>query len=207
MSHSGPDRIPKTFFARDPERVARELLGCQLASEWNGMMVMSRIVETEAYRGQEDPASHAYRGPTKRTAVMFAAPGHAYVYRSYGVHWCCNVVAHTEGVAGAVLIRSGELLSGEEYVRMRLDRNADRPRSRLLSGPGLFARGHGITQDANGLPFFQGDSPLRLYQGCLSSEEHIISTPRIGISAAQELKLRFCIAGHPSVSGLSRLRR
>ncbi len=207
MLSSDPDVLPQAFFARDPAAVAADLVGCTCISLCGGKTVISRVVETEAYRGHDDPASHAYRGPTDRTAVMFGAPGHAYVYRSYGVHWCCNVVAHGDDGAGAVLFRSAEVVGGEEHVRARLGCRPERPQSGLLRGPGLFARGLGITVEDNGLPYFADGSHLQLRKGEVGERERIICTPRIGISVAAEAPLRFCIAAHPAVSGPSRLRR
>ncbi len=207
MLSSAPEVLSRAFFAQDPERVAEELIGCELVSVCGGTPVVSRIVETEAYRGRDDPASHAFRGPTERTAVMFADPGHAYVYRSYGVHWCCNAVAHASDAVGAVLFRSAVVVEGEDHVRSRLTTNPSRAHSSLLRGPGLLAQGLGITRKENGCPLFQEGGHLHIRKGKLRDTERIIRTPRIGISVARDELLRFCIAAHPAVSGPSRLQR
>ena len=151
---------------------AQSLLGCVIHHH----ECSARIVETEAYRATDDPASHAYRGITERNRVMFGPVGIAYVYFSYGAHWMLNVVAHAEGEAGAVLIRAAEPLTGLELMAER--RGADRPES-LLSGPGKLCRALAITKDHNGMDMLVGGD-LRLDPG--SAPRQIIACPRIGIA-------------------------
>lgn len=148
----------------------------------------ARIVEVEAYLGERDPASHAYRGPTPRTAVMFAKPGVAYVYFSYGSHHCMNVVAHAPGVAGAVLLRGAEPLAGL----------ADDPRA--VAGPGRLGRAFGLTTAQSGWDLVR--SPLHLREGAPVAPRDVVRTPRIGIaeSATSSRAWRFSVRGSPGVT-------
>jgi len=176
--------------------VARDLLGRTLFYRTPEGLLAGRIVETEAYRGKADPASHAFRGSTARNAVMFGAAGHAYVYFSYGVHYCLNVTADAPGVAGAVLLRALEPLAGMEIMRRRGDHG---PEVRLLSGPGKIGRGFGLDLKDNGRDFTRG--PLGLAAGIPVPNREIAVTRRIGISRAVELPYRFSVIGSRSVSG------
>jgi DNA-3-methyladenine glycosylase len=135
-------RLVRPFFARDPVTLARDLLGRVLFYRTTEGLLAGRIVETEAYTGGDDPASHAFRGRTTRNAVMFGPAGHAYVYFTYGMHYCLNVTAEASGTAGAVLLRALEPLAGDEIMRARGDRG---PARRLLSGPGKIGRAFGLT--------------------------------------------------------------
>jgi DNA-3-methyladenine glycosylase len=155
----------------DPVAAARALLGCIHHEDCS-----ARIVETEAYRASDDPASHAFRGQTPRNAVMFGPVGVAYVYFNYGVHWMFNVVAHVEGEAGAVLIRAAEPLTGLELMAAR--RRVDKPEA-LLSGPGKLCQGLGVTKEHYGVDLLAGGS-LRLEDGVAPRE--IVAGPRIGIA-------------------------
>jgi len=175
--------------------VARELLGCMLhADDGTERHVAARIVEVEAYLGVRDAASHAARGPTPRAAIMFGQPGHLYVYLSYGVHHCANVVTEREGMAGAVLLRAAAVVAGEETVLRRRGAVAS---SRLLRGPGNLCRGLGIGGADNGADLC-GEERFWIEPGDRSL--HVLSGPRVGIKQAPELPLRFAIAGHPAVS-------
>ena len=184
--------LTSEFFARDTIEVARDLIGTvMVVGSCEG-----RIVETEAYRGQADPASHAFRGRTARTAVMFGAAGHAYVYFTYGMHHCLNVTAHVPGTAGAVLLRALEPLAGMEIMRTRGDRG---PESRLLSGPGKIGRAFDLTLNDNGRDFTRG--PLGLAAGSPVPDREVVASRRIGISRAVDLPYRFSVLGSRSVSG------
>jgi DNA-3-methyladenine glycosylase len=192
-------RLTRAFFSRDPVTVARDLLGRILFYRTPKGLLAGRIVETEAYTGQADPASHAFRGRTARNAVMFGAAGHAYVYFSYGVHYCLNVTADAPGVAGAVLLRALEPLAGVETMRRHGDHG---PEVRLLSGPGKIGRGFGLDLKDNGRDFTRG--PLGLSAGAPVSDHEVAVSRRIGISRAADLPYRFSVIGSRSVSGRAR---
>jgi DNA-3-methyladenine glycosylase len=189
-------RLKRAFFSRDPVIVARDLLGRILFYRTPDGLLAGRIVETEAYTGEADPASHAFRGRTARNAVMFGTAGHAYVYFSYGVHHCLNVTADVPGVAGAVLLRALEPLAGMQVMRRRGDHG---PEVRLLSGPGKIGRGFGLTLKDNGRDFTRG--PLGLAAGTPVADGQVAITRRIGISRAVDLPYRFTARGSRSVSG------
>jgi DNA-3-methyladenine glycosylase len=194
-----PETPAEDFFLRPTETVARELLGCYLRSTLHGSVVAGVIVETEAYLGPEDPASHAAtrKGRTKRNASMFGPPGHAYVYRSYGMHWCLNVVAGEVGVPSAVLVRALDPTSGAEVMAAR--RSGRRP---LCSGPGRLAEALGISGEMDGHSLSQ--EPLRLLLGWRVPESEVGISGRIGIRQAADQPLRFFLRGHPEVSGRPR---
>jgi DNA-3-methyladenine glycosylase len=157
------------------------------------------IVEVEAYLGAADPASHAHRGPTPRAAIMFGPPGHLYVYLSYGIHFCANVVCEPEGQAGAVLLRGAVLEAGEEVVRGRRGRGGRRPAfASLLSGPGNLGAGLGLILADNGLDLCDPGSRLRLLGR--ETQVPLAVAPRVGITRAADRPLRFAWAGHPAVS-------
>jgi DNA-3-methyladenine glycosylase len=179
--------------------VARDLLGRILFYRTPDGLLAGRIVETEAYTGETDPASHAFRGRTARNAVMFGAAGHAYVYFSYGVHYCLNVTADAPGVAGAVLLRAIEPLAGMEIMRRHSDHG---PETRLLSGPGKIGRGFGLDLKDNGRDFTRG--PLGLAAGTAVADGEVAVSRRIGISRAAEMPYRFSVIGSRSVSGPAR---
>jgi len=181
-------RLPRQFFVRDPVVLARDLLGPE------GLLA-GRIVETEAYTGEADPASHAFRGRTTRNAVMFGPAGHAYVYFTYGMHHCLNVTAEAPGTAGAVLLRALEPLAGVEVMRARGDHG---PENRLLSGPGKIGRAFGLSLDDNGRDFTRG--PLGLAAGAPVANREVAISRRIGISRAVELPYRFAVVSSRSVS-------
>ena len=189
-------RLKRAFFARDPLPVARDLLGRILFYHTPQGLLAGRIVETEAYRGEADAASHAFRGRTARNAVMFGTAGRAYVYFTYGMHYCLNVTADAPGVAGAVLLRALEPLSGMEIMRRHGDRG---PEVRLLSGPGKIGRGFGLDLKDNGRDFTRG--PLGLAVGTPLPDREVAVSRRIGISRAVDLPYRFSVIGSRSVSG------
>jgi len=188
-------RLPRQFFVRDPVVLARDLLGRVLFYKTPDGLLAGRIVETEAYTGEADPASHAFRGRTARNAVMFGPAGHAYVYFSYGMHYCLNVTAEAQGTAGAVLLRALEPLAGVEVMRARGDHG---PESRLLSGPGKVGRAFGLSLDDNGRDFTRG--PLGLAAGAPVPDREVAISRRIGISRAVELPYRFAVVSSRSVS-------
>jgi DNA-3-methyladenine glycosylase len=188
-------RLPRRFFARDPVVLARDLLGRVLFYRTAEGLLAGRIVETEAYTGESDAASHAFRGRTARNAVMFGPAGHAYVYFTYGMHYCLNVTADVPGTAGAVLLRALEPLAGLEIMRARGDRG---PEHRLLSGPGKIGRAFGLTLEDNGRDFTRGR--LGLAGGSPVPDREVARSRRIGISRAVELRYRFTVVGSRSLS-------
>jgi len=190
---TGSRILPREFYDRDTVTVARELLGKILVHE----RMAGRIVETEAYLGGDDLASHSARGITKRTRVIFGPPGHAYVYFIYGMHECLNFVVGPEGTGGAVLIRAAEPLVGIAGMQRR--RPKAHSAAKLASGPGNLTLAFGITRAQNGVDVTRGTLVVRE----LSKEPRfeIGVTPRIGIRQCAELPLRFVIAGNAAVSG------
>lgn len=186
--------FPADRLARVVPEVARLLLGAVLESTVGGVLTSGVIVETEAYLGPEDAASHAAtRSITERNRVMFGPPGVAYVYRSYGVHWCTNVVADSDGVGGAVLIRGLDPLEGVETMRTRRE-----GRLPLTAGPGRLSQALGITGELDGHGLDR--APLRLVHGVAVPDEAVTTTPRIGITRAVEAPLRYLVRGRPGVS-------
>jgi DNA-3-methyladenine glycosylase len=184
--------LPRSFYNRPATEVARDLLGKVLIHGATGGI----IVETEAYLGLDDAASHAYRGLTKRTEVMFGPPGHAYVYFIYGMYECVNVVVEPSGTAGAVLIRALEPLLGVDLMRIRRP-GAKRLRD-IASGPGKLTLALGITRALNGADVTKGALVVRDRRG--TEPFDIVAGPRIGISKCADLPLRFTIAGSEFVS-------
>jgi DNA-3-methyladenine glycosylase len=195
-------RLPRRFFVRDSVVLARDLLGRVLFYKTPEGLLAGRIVETEAYTGAADPASHAFRGRTARNAVMFGPAGHAYVYFTYGMHHCLNVTAGAQGTAGAVLLRALEPLAGVEIMRARGDHG---PESRLLSGPGKVGRAFGLSLVDNGRDFTRG--PLGLATGAPVPDREVAISRRIGISRAVDLPYRFAVLSSPSVSKAPTLTR
>jgi DNA-3-methyladenine glycosylase len=209
--------LPPEFFSRDTVAVARDLLGKVLVSRVGDHVTGGRIVETEAYLGADDPGSHAAtKGVTKRNAVMYGPPGHAYVYFTYGNHHMLNLVTEVEGIAGAVLIRALEPLYGVGEMRRRRERGRQGSGSRpvreeeLANGPGKLAAALGVDLEANGTELGTGrlvvlDAP--------APSERVASSGRVGLTQGHELELRFYLEGDPHVSRVragrkpSRVRR
>lgn len=188
------DPFPPEFYSRNTVEVARALLGSWLLHGPTGGV----IVETEAYLGMDDPASHAFRGPTPRTEVMFGAPGRAYVYFIYGNHHCLNAVAHPPGRAGAVLLRALEPRVGLEVMRERRGRRSDRE---LTSGPGRLCQALGIDLSANGVPLHEGNLVLGPPPaGAAPVPGRPVQGVRVGITRAVHEPLRFFLEGNPHVS-------
>jgi DNA-3-methyladenine glycosylase len=189
--------LPREFYDRDTVTVSRELLGKILIHG----RVAGRIVETEAYLGGDDLASHSARGITKRTRVIFGPPGHAYVYFVYGVHECLNIVVRPEGVAGCVLVRAAEPMAGIGIMQRR--RPSAHSVAKLASGPGNLTRVFGITRAQNGADVTRGTLVVREFKR--QPQFEIRTTPRIGIRQCADLPLRFVIDGNPAVSGHNRV--
>jgi DNA-3-methyladenine glycosylase len=178
--------------------VAPSLLGCWVVTDRPEGRVALRLTEVEAYSGEgQDPASHAHRGPTPRAAIMFGPPGRLYVYFSYGVHWCANVVVGPEGRGSAVLLRAGEVLVGEELARSR--RPAARTSRDVARGPARLTQALGIGPDDRSADLLDPGSAVRLHRGPAPSS--VSAGPRVGISLATELPWRFWETGASSVSG------
>jgi DNA-3-methyladenine glycosylase len=159
--------ISRDFFARHAVEVAPDLLGCVLEHQTADGLVAVELTEVEAYAGRSDPASHAYRGKTRRNAVMFGPPGHAYVYFTYGMHFCVNLVClGEEGSASAVLLRAGAVIAGEDLARARRTRGATSVASRdLARGPGRLCQALDIDRELDGADVCAADSPLRVRAG------------------------------------------
>jgi DNA-3-methyladenine glycosylase len=177
--------------------VAPSLLGCWVVTDRPEGRVALRLTEVEAYSGEgQDPASHAHRGPTPRAAIMFGPPGRLYVYFSYGVHWCANVVVGPEGRGSAVLLRAGEVVVGEELARFR--RPAARTSRDLARGPARLTQALGIGPDDRGVDLLDPGSGVRLHRG--TAPAAVSAGPRVGISQAADLPWRFWESEAPSVS-------
>jgi len=198
-------RIPlaRAFYDRDPRRVCRELLGKVLVRRERSRLLAARIVEVEAYLGKDDPAAHSFAGRTLRNAVLFGPPGYAYVYFIYGNHYCLNVSCLPEGVAGGILFRAVEPLAGmDQMARSRnLSINSTRDLRKLTSGPGRLAEAFCITRERdNGKDLTSARSDLFIANDGYRVGR-ILATPRIGITKAAGLPLRYLIAGNEFVSG------
>ncbi len=187
--------LPREFYKEHAILVAKKLLGKILIREYSGTTLAGKIVEVEAYRGGDDPASHAYRGVTRRNWVMWGKPGTAYVYVIYGLHFCLNVVVEPEGVPAAVLIRAVEPLEGLDIMLM--NRPVKHIRD-LTSGPAKLTKAFNIDIKFNGWDLTLGKE-LFIAWGEDIPEDNIISSPRIGVQ--DERPWRFYIAGNQYVSG------
>jgi DNA-3-methyladenine glycosylase len=189
-------RLPRSFYARSALRVAPELLGRVLVRRLaDGTRLAARLVETEAYL-PDDPASHAFRGPTRRNEVMFGSPGRLYVYFTYGNHWMMNAVTGRIGEGTAVLLRAAEPLRGLEV--MAGYRGRDDPRD-LCSGPGKLAKAFGITGAQNGDDLVAG-SDVYVLEGRPVARSHVSRTTRVGVTLGAERRWRFIVTGDPFVS-------
>ncbi len=188
---ASPPALPESFYARPVLEVARDLIGCVVRhGDAAGV-----IVETEAYH-EVEPACHAFNGRTPRSEALFAAPGTAYVYRSYGIHALLNAVCEDEGIGAAALIRALEPLEGAGEMRARRGRERH---AELCSGPGKLTQALGVGLECNGTSLLSG--PVRIEPAASSAQERAILTgPRIGITRAVELQWRFCARESPYVS-------
>lgn len=192
--------LPLSFYRRDTETVARELLGMRLCRRLaDGTLLSGRIVETEAYLGKTDPACHTFGGRhTPRTATMYAAGGVAYVYLIYGMHWCLNAVTRSEGEPEAVLIRAVAAERGQEYFAATLPHLKP---AQWLSGPGRLCRAMDIGRAQNGESLRSDE--LWIEKGVAVGGEHVAAVPRVGVDYAGEAAawpLRFYLKGEPAVS-------
>ncbi|HXM22797.1 MAG TPA: DNA-3-methyladenine glycosylase [Terriglobales bacterium] len=195
--------MSREFYDRDPRRVSRELLGKVLVRRKGRQLRTARIVEVEAYLGENDPAAHSFAGRTPRNAVLFGPPGYAYVYFIYGNHYCLNLSCLPDGVAGGILFRALEPLAGiEEMAASRgVSINGTRDLHKLTSGPGRLAEAFGITRERdNGKDLTSARSDLFIVDDGYRVRR-ILTTPRIGITKAAGLPLRYVIAGNEFVSG------
>lgn len=206
--------LPASFYARHPVEVARDLLGQRLVHEDAAGRCDGMIVETEAYYGFQDPASHAYRGRTARNAAMFGAPGHAYIYKIYGMHFCFNAVTCAHGEAAAVLVRALEPVEGIALMAQRRGIDGQSHLRMLTNGPGKLCQALGITGMQNGADLTGGSLYIerawsggyRLVEGSTTEETTnaaelpVRSGPRVGITQGIDLPWRFWIAGNSFVS-------
>jgi DNA-3-methyladenine glycosylase len=192
--------LREEFFMHAPEQVARHLLGKLLVRREKRGWLVGRIVETEAYLGPDDPASHAFRGQTPRNTVMFGPPGRAYVYFIYGMHYCVNAKCSPVGFPAAVLLRALEPLSGLDRMAQSRDLAPGARPKMLTGGPARLCEAFGITRPRDdGKNFMSPRSDLQLRDDKYIPEK-VEASRRIGITRAAELELRFCIAGHGCVS-------
>lgn len=194
-------RLTRSFFERDSLSVARDLIGCAFVHRIDNTRLAVRLVEVEAYRGDIDPGSHGYRGMTPRTEVMFGPPGRLYVYFTYGMHYCANIVCGPPGVCEAVLLRAGEPIEGIDEIRARRPGIPDRL---LAAGPARLAVALGIGKDENGASLLRGgefwlveDDETELWRSM-----EIAETVRVGLGLGKgdDLPWRFVIPGHPHAS-------
>jgi DNA-3-methyladenine glycosylase len=192
-------RLPREFFDRPSTDVAPDLLGCVLWHESPAGLVAVRLVEVEAYQGMADPASHAFRGRTARNGVMFGPSGHAYVYFTYGMHFCVNLVCQPAGQAEAVLIRAGEVVEGAELAAER--RHHIRALD-LARGPGRLCQALGIDRSMDGADVCGAGSPLGIGpgEGPPADAADVKTGPRVGISVATDLPWRYWLGNDRHVS-------
>lgn len=188
-------RLPRRFFARDAPDVARDLIGKLLVDDAGGLV--ARIVEAEAYR-DDDPASHAFRGETARNAPMFGPAGHAYVYFTYGMHWCMNTTTGAEGRGQGCLLRAAEPLEGLDVMRSRRGAAKDRD---LLRGPGRLGQAFALGKADSGRDLCDG-GPLYLADD--GQRPAVVSGPRVGVSLAADQPWRFWVPDSPWVSAYKR---
>lgn len=189
------ETMDRTIFRQDATAVARQLLGLYLVHETPAGRAVGRIVETEAYC-EDDPASHTYRGETRRNRAMFGPPGHAYVYQIHG-HHCFNCTADRDGYGAGSLVRALEPVEGVDLMRSR--RGVQQERA-LCSGPGKLTQAMGITMEQYGIDLLDRGSALRLEAPEAEQAFPVVQASRIGISRAKELERRFYIEGNPYIS-------
>ena len=191
--------VERGVLDRPGPEVAVALLGALLVSDLPPGRVAVRLTEVEAYDGTSDPGSHAFRGRTARNAVMFGPPGHVYVYFTYGMHWCANIVCRSAGTASAVLLRAGEVVVGADVARIR--RATARGERDLARGPARLTRALGLDGSHNGLDALDPASPLRLERLHPVDPALVRSGPRVGVAGrGAVMPWRFWLAGEPTVS-------
>jgi DNA-3-methyladenine glycosylase len=191
-----PARLPREFFARPTLTVTRDLLGMRLVHLDNGIRLSGIITEAEAYAGEEDDGCHARAGRTKRTEVMYHAPGHAYIYFTYGMHWMLCFVTEREGFPAAILIRAVEPVEGLDVIAAR---RAPQPRAKWTNGPGKLTRAFGIDGTLHGMNTCAPGSRLFLERGTPLPDSRVTTTPRVGLNNVKEpwksIKWRFLVKG------------
>jgi DNA-3-methyladenine glycosylase len=197
-------RATRDLLGRPATEVAPALLGWTLSHTTDEGTVTVQLTEVEAYMGEDDPASHAHRGPTPRNVVMFGRAGHLYTYFSYGMHWCCNVVTGPDGHASAVLLRAGRVLEGDSLARQRRGERVQE--SSLARGPGCLGQALGLRREHNGADLLGGDT-VRLRPGETVDPSVVRTGPRVGVSVAHDVPWRYWIEGEPSVSAYKRSPR
>jgi DNA-3-methyladenine glycosylase len=185
--------LPRAFYDRPVLDVAHDLLGAVVVRDG----VALRLTEVEAYDGANDPASHAFRGPTARNAVMFGRPGHAYVYFTYGMHFCVNLVCGPPDVAAAVLLRAGEIIDGQQIAVARRPRSSARD---LARGPARLTQALGIDRSLDGVDVTKPGSAIVVRAGDQVADERVRRGPRIGVTQAADRPWRLWVEGEPSVS-------
>ncbi|MEV5575931.1 DNA-3-methyladenine glycosylase [Spirillospora sp. NPDC052269] len=193
--HGAP--LPRSFYGAPVELVAPRLLGSVLVHTTDEGTVAVRLTEVEAYAGPRDPASHAYRGQTGRNAVMFGPPGHTYVYFTYGMHHCVNLVCGPAGTASGILLRAGEIIEGRDLAAARRPRSSVRD---LARGPARLCNALAISRPENGLDVCDPDGPLRVLPGDPVAPTAVRSGPRVGVNGGKDTPWRFWIDGDPTVS-------
>jgi DNA-3-methyladenine glycosylase len=194
---AGPRVLGRAFFARPALVVAPELLGCVIEHDSAQGSVAVRLTEVEAYQGDLDPASHAFRGPTPRNSIMFGEPGRVYVYFTYGMHFCMNLVCELPGTASAVLLRAGEVVAG---VDVAVERRGDVRARDLARGPARLTVALGVGRADNGADACDPASDLRIGSAPAAVEAAIRSGPRVGVSSGSTVPWRFWLDGDPTVS-------
>lgn len=199
-----PGWTDATLLARPASEVAPELLGWRLSHTTAEGTVTVVLTEVEAYLGEDDPASHAYRGPTPRNMVMFGKAGHLYTYLSYGMHWCCNVVTGQDGHASAVLLRAGRVVEGADLARRR--RGERVPDHALARGPGCLGQALGLHREHNGVDLLTCRT-LSLRPGEPVEPSQVAAGHRVGVSVAHDVPWRFWVVGDPTVSAYKRSPR
>jgi DNA-3-methyladenine glycosylase len=190
--------VDRTRLALPATRLAPRMLGAVILSRIGGAEVAVRLTEVEAYEGLDDPASHAFRGRTLRNAVMFGPPGHLYVYFTYGMHWCANVVCGSIGQASAILLRAGAVIRGVPLAVER--RPAAREPADLARGPARLAACLGLTREHNGIDLCADDSLVQLASMPGRASQFAVSGRRVGVVAAAERPWRYWLATDPTVS-------